>query len=129
VDELIEFLLLRLDDDQLDQLDEHQERRFPYTYMPRDRPGEERLDHAHGCAACTQDPREHGGPAGWGTDWIEEWPCRHLCGLALPFSDDPEFRPQWRERLSWGARFVIHPGYQPVRPEIPRPHRRAATPP
>lgn len=105
MDELVAFLLERLGDLDLDQLDDHQPRMFAYGYMPQDRPGEYRIGHEPGCAACTDDPGKHG-EAGFGNSWIEQWPCRHLCALALPFADDPGYHSWWGDRVGWGPRIV-----------------------
>ncbi|WP_326565092.1 DUF6221 family protein [Amycolatopsis rhabdoformis] len=34
---------------------------------------------------------------GYQEDWIEEeWPCKTLCLLALPYADHPDYREEWR---------------------------------
>ena len=99
--DLVEFLLLNLPEGEWDQLDEHRLKRFRYLYQPPDRAGEERSDYREGCASCTKDPSEPYKPA-YGTSWIEDWPCRHLCTLAVRYDDQPGFHPWYRERLTLG---------------------------
>jgi hypothetical protein len=104
--DLVLFLMGHLPEAEWDQLDQHRPKRFHYLYYPPDRAGEERGAHREGCAVCSGDPL-HRGYARTGTDWIEDWPCRHLCELALPYADQPGFHPWFRERLTLGAH--IHP--------------------
>jgi len=104
--DLVLFLMEHLPEEQWEQLDEHRAVRFRYLYYPPDRAGEERSDYREGCAACTRDPSKPGKPA-YDTYWIEAWPCRHLCRLALQYDDQPGFHPWFRERLTLGPQ--IHP--------------------
>jgi hypothetical protein len=99
--DLVEFLLLRLPEDEWDQLDEHRETRLAYEYSPPER-GDLWSNHLPGCAACSHNPSKDGSLP-YGTHWIESLPCRHLCRLALRYGDDPDFNVGWLERLTFGA--------------------------
>ena len=104
-DDVVLFLLEHLPEAEWDQLDEHRPKRFTYLYYPPDRAGEERSAYREGCATCTKDPREHGQYA-YGTDWIEDWPCRHLCKLALRYADQPGFHSAYSERIELGPHIL-----------------------
>jgi hypothetical protein len=102
--DLVLFLMEHLPEDEWEQLDEHREKQFDYEYVPEGR-ADLWTAQAPGCAVCTQNPSKHGG-IGYGTSWIEAWPCRHLCALALPYADQPGYHPWWQERLTLGAQVI-----------------------
>lgn len=101
--DLIEFLLRQLPEEEWwCQLDEHHEKWFAYQYQPECRPGDLWGGHEPGCAVCTRNPSKYG-EVSYGKSWIEAWPCRHLCRLAVPYGDQPGFHTWWHERLGYGA--------------------------
>ena len=100
--DLVEFLLRHLPEEERSELDEHAQQRFSYQYSPAGRPGELRFNQAMGCAACTRQPGPDGETPN-GRSWIELWPCRHLCRLALRYGDQPGFHIWWLERLTFGT--------------------------
>ena len=100
--DIVKFLLQHLPEEDWSQLDEHSQQRFAYQYAPPSRPGDVWVNNTLGCAACSQSP----GPDGetpYGRSWIELWPCRHLCKLALRYGDQPGFHVYWLERLTFGT--------------------------
>ncbi|HWO66263.1 MAG TPA: hypothetical protein VNO31_40145 [Umezawaea sp.] len=136
MEELLDFLLSRLDEAGFTGLVDHEPRRMYATFWLRDGGrSEERGTWFTGCATCSRIPsrvvvdpvtgaehvlwrvldmkawrevapphEERLGPAphkleAWGSLLglnIEEWPCRHVRLLTLPFADDPDFREWWR---------------------------------
>lgn len=100
--DLAEFLLHHLPEAEWGQLDEHSQRRFAYQYSRLSRGGELWIGDAIGCAACSHNPAPDG-DLPFGRSWIELWPCRHLCRLALRYGDQPGFHVWWLERLTFGT--------------------------
>ncbi|MEU7743443.1 hypothetical protein [Nonomuraea sp. NPDC049158] len=88
VEELLDFLLTRLDEAGFERLVVHEPRRMcaPYIFSGGGRV-EQRGMWFTGCRACSQIPR-----GGFGSDInVEEWPCLHVRSLTLQFADDPNY--------------------------------------
>ncbi|MFJ9849313.1 hypothetical protein [Streptomyces sp. NPDC101150] len=90
VDELIDFLLERLDDEGVAVLEGHLPRRVSVEYY---RPQANQLGACAvlwGCEVCWTKPGE------WRPCPEERWPCASVRALTLPFADDPDYRERWR---------------------------------
>ncbi|MFJ1886947.1 hypothetical protein [Streptomyces sp. NPDC088137] len=91
VEDLLGFLLMRLDETGFEYLVAHEPRAMwaPYIETAGGR-AEQRARSFTGCATCSRLP----------PDWLyyaaEEWPCQAVRSLALPFAGDPEYREAWR---------------------------------
>ncbi|MFF4950796.1 hypothetical protein [Streptomyces chattanoogensis] len=87
IDELIGFLLERLDDDGVAVLEAHLPTRVPVEWCkPVQGP---RVTMVWGCEACWQKPEEYRRTPG------DRWPCATLRALARPFAQDRDYAGIW----------------------------------
>ncbi|MES4901308.1 MULTISPECIES: hypothetical protein [unclassified Streptomyces] len=95
-DELIDFLLERLDSTGMEELDGHEPLDLAvelFSHPPNGAP----YAFVRGCRACTRDPVRHAdGTLGHDESLVEPWPCPHVRALALRFADDPDYLESWR---------------------------------
>jgi len=117
MEELLAFLLMRLDETGFEQLVAHEPKPMaaPYIETAGGR-AEDRARYFTGCATCCQplppDSLHH---------YAEAWPCQAVRSLALPFADDPEYAEAWRpEYAMLASGEFIHPEREEAR------HREAA---
>ncbi|MGW2324301.1 hypothetical protein ACWC5C_00890 [Streptomyces sp. NPDC001700] len=100
VEELLAFLLTRIDEDGLVRLVAHEPRRMsaPYFEGGGGR-AETRGVWFTGCTACSRIP-----PGtlflGHGHIDVPAWPCLHVRALALRFAGDPGYRAEWRPEFA-----------------------------
>ncbi|WP_330358832.1 hypothetical protein [Streptomyces chartreusis] len=96
-DELIDFLLQRLDSAGMEELDGHEPLDFAVDYYhPRPNVGHS-FRFLRGCGACSRDPIPYdNGTFGFRESLIESWPCLHVRSLALAFADDTHYQESWR---------------------------------
>ncbi|GAA2070797.1 hypothetical protein [Actinomadura alba] len=96
VEELLDFLLIRLDETGFARLVVHEPKRMSAAYFEGGGGrAETRGATFTGCATCSQIP-----PGSLFASYVhinvEEWPCLHVRSLALPFAGDPDYRDGWR---------------------------------
>lgn len=107
VEELLDFLLKRLDEAGFERLVVHEPRRMyaPYIFSGGGRVEQRGLGFT-GCCACSQIPQ-----GGFGSDiTVEAWPCLHVRSLTLQFVDDPDYCQGWRpENALFASGRLIHP--------------------
>jgi hypothetical protein len=89
VDKLLAFLRVRLDEAGLARLAGHESERMCAAYIQPGR-GEVRAKMFTGCATCSREPDDYR------RFYVEQWPCLQVRLLALPFTDDPDYREGWR---------------------------------
>jgi hypothetical protein len=96
VEELLDFLLARLDKIGFARLVVHEPKRMYAAYIET---GGGRVETRGltftGCATCSKMPSD-ADFASYGHINVEEWPCLRVRSLALGFADDPEYREWWR---------------------------------
>lgn len=106
VEQLLDFLLTRLDEAGFERLVAHEPRRMcaPFIFSGDGRV-EQRGMWFTGCCACSQIPS-----GGFGGDIkVEAWPCFHVRSLTLQFADDPDYRQGWRpEHALFASGRLIH---------------------
>ena len=117
IEELLSFLLMRLDETGFEQLVAHEPKRMaaPYIETAEGR-CEQRARYFTGCDTCCQLL-----PPDLLYYYAEAWPCQAVRSLALPFADDPEYAEAWRPEyamLASGKR--IHPEQEEARHRILR---------
>ncbi|MEV0386441.1 hypothetical protein [Nonomuraea sp. NPDC050643] len=107
VEELLDFLLRRLDEAGFERLVVHEPRRMcaPYIFSGGGRV-EQRGLWFTGCRACSHIPQ-----GGFGGDVdVEAWPCPHVLSLTLQFAADPDYRQGWRpENALFASGRLVHP--------------------
>jgi len=109
VEELLGFLLTRIDEKGFNHLVAHEPRgtAAPYLETGGGR-AETRATYFTGCATCSRIP-----PGSLFTSYlhinIETWPCQSVRTLALPFANDPDYDPAWRPE------FAVFASGKPVR--------------
>ncbi|TDE28566.1 hypothetical protein [Actinomadura sp. 6K520] len=110
VEELLDFLMMRLDERDLERLVVHEPQRISAAYMfTEDGRCEVRVDRFTGCSACSQVPPEALFASPLHID-VEAWPCSPIRSLALAFFDDPDFRYWWRpEYAVFASGRLVHP--------------------
>ncbi|MEV6592553.1 hypothetical protein [Streptomyces acidicola] len=105
IEELLGFLLMRLDETGFEQLVAHEPKRMtaPYIETAGGR-AESRAIYFTGCVTCCQLlPPDS-------LYYAEAWPCQAVRSLALPFADDPEYAEAWRpENAMLASGKFIHP--------------------
>jgi hypothetical protein len=57
------------------------------------RPGGHLGDAPDECSTCAEGATEHYGDPVW---YGQDWPCTTLSLLALPYSDHPDYRSEWK---------------------------------
>ncbi|SEH01025.1 hypothetical protein SAMN05444920_118214 [Nonomuraea solani] len=103
VEELLDFLLKRLDEAGFERLLVHEPRRMyaPYIFSGGGRVEQRGLMFT-GCRTCSRIPE--------GGFNVEAWPCAHVLRLTLRFADDPGHHPGWRpENALFASGRLIHP--------------------
>ena len=103
VEELLDFLLTRLDEPGFDRLLAHEPRRIPAAYVETGGGRcETRVVFFTGCGTCSRIPPGTLFNGYLGIN-VENWPCTPVLSLVLRFADDPGYHEGWRPEF---ARFV-----------------------
>lgn len=103
VEELLNFLLTRLDKSGFERLVAHEPKRTAAAYFESGGGrAETRVAMFTGCATCSRVP-----PGSLFLSYhhinVEAWPCQQVRSLALPFADDPEFQDGWQPEYAFFA--------------------------
>ncbi|MGY0060637.1 hypothetical protein ACWY4P_29540 [Streptomyces sp. LZ34] len=103
VEELLDFLLTRLDEAGFERLVAHEPKRMGASYIfTGGGRCETRVDMFTGCVTCSQVT-----PLSLK---VEAWPCLPVRTLALRFADDPDFAYGWRpEYAVFASGKLVHP--------------------
>ncbi|WP_067823495.1 hypothetical protein [Actinomadura kijaniata] len=110
VEELLDFLLMRLDEEGFERLVVHEPQRMSAAHMfTGGGRCEVRVDRFTGCSACSRVPPGALFTSFLHTD-VEAWPCPPVRSLALQFSDDSDYRYGWRpEYAVFASGKLVHP--------------------
>ncbi|GAB3984409.1 hypothetical protein GCM10029978_094020 [Actinoallomurus acanthiterrae] len=96
VEELLDFLLTRLDEPGFDRLLVHEPRRMSAAYVETGGGRcETRGVFFTGCGTCSRIPPGTVFTGYPGID-VEDWPCTPVRSLMLRFADDPGYDEAWR---------------------------------
>ncbi|WP_255954507.1 hypothetical protein [Streptomyces odontomachi] len=97
IEELLGFLLMRLDEAGFERLVAHEPRTMPAPYIETaGGRAEQRALRFTGCTSCSRIPPHSLHSA-------EEWPCRAVRAMALPFADDTGYCEAWRPEYTRSA--------------------------
>ncbi|MFD7505737.1 hypothetical protein [Streptomyces sp. NPDC059850] len=109
VEELLDFLLTRVDEDGLARLVAHEPRRMHAAYFEGGGGrAETRGMSFTGCTACSRIP-PYTLFLDYGRIDVPAWPCEPVRELALRFADAPDYRTGWRpEGAVFASGRLIH---------------------
>lgn len=94
-EELLAFLLTRLDETGFASLVDHEPKRVAAGYIETaGGRAEQRARMLVVCVTCSRTSPLF--PRYYPLEGVAPWPCRHVRSLALRFAGDPEFQDWWR---------------------------------